>query len=773
MLQGEIQASHAFIDPAQVVVGEAVALVPLRLEGHAEPGNSVFRLAHFDVVGTNVVVGVAKFRIHLNGQMAIGNGSLEIPEEGARPAPEGVGLCSGVGRDGFGVDLDGPLHLATHLVLVGLAHQLHRRLAFLLPAHPHLGISIGQPSTARSPRREYPWDMATDIPGTFCQNCFTWNPGDRETCRKCGTRLLIVTGDQGWEEEETEEIEGDLDEHILERITSLEETLRRVETYLETVSDQLGKLERAEVMLRNGLMALVHELDDKGQIDATTFSGHWEELVEENLQLISAREVFTRYRARILPNAKPKSMSQLKRALLETSALLDSAKLPEAAQRLGQALHLDPKNYELLFTVAALKEIAQDPEDAELLVKKVVQLSPRHFEAWMLLAKLLRDDPEKADAALDALRHAADLRPDEAEPRIQLGELLLDEEDLQGALEAATEAVNLQRDGDTLSLLGEVHLARGEAAKAIAVLKEASGHLPGDLMVRELLAEGYLLAGERPKAFSILEDLLRQHPGDPDLLLLLDASSPEQLRNARGGRMEARTLLDEAEVWLREDNLREAEQFLKRARRKEVTDRADWVELQIAFQRQPVATIDKLLAFSTQPRHPRLAFLALRLALDHLMDKDDETRVEAALQGFLAAHPKSSGAWEAAIIRLAYTLMSSRATEADLQEVKRLQAAPLPGQEARARTLLGQYLLEFRRPAEVVTLLEPVLKTEPTLIHHFQLGTALAALGHREDALAVLTEGLEADPGDLQEAQAKLIRDKMAGLIQDLGKPRI
>ena len=77
--------------------------------------------------------------------------------------------------------------------------------------------------------------MTTDIPGTYCQNCFTWNPGDRETCRKCGTRLLIVSGDQAWEAEEQGEEEGDLDEHLLERITALEETLRRIETYLETV----------------------------------------------------------------------------------------------------------------------------------------------------------------------------------------------------------------------------------------------------------------------------------------------------------------------------------------------------------------------------------------------------------------------------------------------------------------------------------------------------------------------------------------------------------
>ncbi len=612
--------------------------------------------------------------------------------------------------------------------------------------------------------------MANDTPGTYCQNCFTWNPGEREICRKCGTRLLIVAGDQTWEEEEPLEADDDLDEHLLERITGLEETLRRVETYLETVSDQLGRLERSEVMLRNGLMSLVQEMEHKGQLDGHAFSSRWEQLVEENLQLISAREIFTRYRARILPIAKPKAVSQLRRALLETSALLENGLLPEAATRLGEALALDSKNYELVFTVAALKEVAQVWDEAEQLARKVVQLSPRHYEGWMLLAKILQDYPERAEAAIETLRTAAELRPDEVAPKVQLAELLLDRDDVPGALVAAKEAVGLQRDGETLSLLAEVLLARSEPAKAIALLKEASGFLPGDLRIRELLAEGYILADERPKAFTILQELLRQHPGDPDLLLLLDAEQPEQLRSARGGKAEAAILLDEVEDCLTDGNLAEAETALKRARRKDRSERLDWLELLLAFRRDPAAQMQKAIAFAGSARHPRLCFQAMHLAVDHYMDRNDEAGLGRALDTFLAAHPKSSGAWEAAIIRQAYRLMNRPVGEDDLLEVRRLQANPLPGQEARARTLLGQYLLELKRPREVVELIDPILSAEPTMINHFQLGSALVALKRKQEGLDLFQDGLEADPGDLPEDQANLLRTKMKTMIKDLEK---
>jgi len=611
--------------------------------------------------------------------------------------------------------------------------------------------------------------MANDLPGSYCQNCLSWNPGDRETCVKCGTRLLILAGDQTWEDEPDEPEGGeDLEEHLLERITGLEETLRRVETYLETVSDQLGKLERSEVMLRNGLMALVQEMEHKRQLDAHAFSERWEQLVEENLHLISARELFTRYRARILPIARPKSMSQLKRALLETTALLEAADLPGAAQRLGQALPLDPRNYELIFTAASLHEAAQNFEEAEGLVRKAVSLSPRHFEAWMLLAKLLQELPDQADLAIEALHQASDLRPDDPEPRMLLAELLLDEEDLQGALEAAQEAVARRKDGETLLLLGQVHLARGESALAVPALKEASAYLPGDLHVRESLAEAYLQQGDRSKAFAILQELLMQNPGDPHLLLMVDAEDHQQLREARDGKTGTQTLLDEVENLLDENQLEPAALLLKRARRKGRSQRSEWLDLRLAFLQNPEKSLKPALDFACSDRHPRLCFLALRLGLEHLMAQKREPEIARILDAFLTRHPKSTGAWEAALMRQAYRLMNGQTSEQDLVEVRRLHAHPLPGMEPRARTLLGQYLLALKRHQEVLDLLDPLLEKEPTLINHFQLGAALAGLGEREEARTLLKAGLDAEPGDLNESQAKGVKNQIRGLLKEL-----
>jgi hypothetical protein len=63
-----------------------------------------------------------------------------------------------------------------------------------------------------------------------------------------------------------------------------------------------------------------------------------------------------------------------------------------------------------------------------------------------------------------------------------------------------------------------------------------------------------------------------------------------------------------------------------------------------------------------------------------------------------------------------------------------------------------------------------VLGAEPTMINHFQLGSALVALKERQEGLGVLQDGLEADPGDLPEDQAGLLRTKIQTMIKDLEK---
>ncbi len=609
--------------------------------------------------------------------------------------------------------------------------------------------------------------MPNDLSGSFCQSCLSWNSGERATCSKCGTKLLIVTGEERWDESIDEQSE-DLEEHFLERITVAEETLRRAESYLESISEQLGKLERAEIVLRNGMLALVQEMEQHKQLNVLAFKDRWEDLVDDNLHLISAREVFGRYRTRIVPLTRPKNLALIKRALLETSGFLEQSDLNGACKRLQKALLLEPKNYELLFLTASLLESDFQLQEAEGMARKVVTLSSRHFEGWMLLGKLYLEIGEKPEQAIVALNMAADLRQDEAEPRLQLATLLEETDDLEGALTAALEAVSRRRDGETLSRLGEIYLSRSDGERAQEIFQEATSLYPSDVMLRERLAESYLLQNERAKSYEILHGLLEKSPHNRSLLLMLDAQNHRQFRSARDGSNLTKALLNEAEDLIEEGNYSLAEPLLKKARRQFSSDRLEWLETLLQFKKNPGSGLTKAIKFSSSEHHPRLCFSALHLSMEYSIKEKQNVQIVEALKGYLQKYPQTSGAWEAVLAFKSFLMMNDEITEDDLDEVKNLYLHPLPGQVSRARTLLCQILLSLNHPEQIPSLLEPVLNQDPGLLDFLQLGMAFAALGKKKEAIATLREGLSFYSNEFSDKQALNLKTQMEDLLKDL-----
>jgi len=93
----------------------------------------------------------------------------------------------------------------------------------------------------------------------LCQSCSAYNEDDREFCYRCQNKLLVLSGVNAFEEDETEEYEeeGDLslDEHLLERVSALEEIIKRTAETLRSVVDAVQKHERAIFINQTGLLS--------------------------------------------------------------------------------------------------------------------------------------------------------------------------------------------------------------------------------------------------------------------------------------------------------------------------------------------------------------------------------------------------------------------------------------------------------------------------------------------------------------------------------------
>src|SRR5437016_13717433 len=101
----------------------------------------------------------------------------------------------------------------------------------------------------------------------FCQMCCAANPLGQEFCLRCGTRLMIVVQPPSLRVDRTETTPHE--EHLLERLTILENTLARLADRLEQGLNLL--LPQADTTYTHHamVMLLLDILDEFGSVDQT------------------------------------------------------------------------------------------------------------------------------------------------------------------------------------------------------------------------------------------------------------------------------------------------------------------------------------------------------------------------------------------------------------------------------------------------------------------------------------------------------------------------
>ena len=95
----------------------------------------------------------------------------------------------------------------------------------------------------------------------FCQVCGLRNPDDEEYCGRCHSKLLVLSG-VGVVDEATGETQEEIpfDEHLLERISTLEDVVKRTGEALKSVLETIGNLEKNLFAAHTGVLALQEAL---------------------------------------------------------------------------------------------------------------------------------------------------------------------------------------------------------------------------------------------------------------------------------------------------------------------------------------------------------------------------------------------------------------------------------------------------------------------------------------------------------------------------------
>lgn len=443
----------------------------------------------------------------------------------------------------------------------------------------------------------------------LCQLCGVPNPDGLDHCRNCGHKLLVVSGipcaDPDPDDDDLFEAQEQLDEHLLERITSLEEAVRKLGAAVATISDRIVHVEHGVAVAHAGVENISNLLDEEGVVTRTEIASGWERSADREMV---ARDLARRFRVR-----ESRILSQARRGGLSTEALgrrlraLEPAFLDRDPEALNQILaDLDaiaPNNDELWSLVGEAAFSTGESEIAETAFQRVLDLRGAHFETLVYLGNSAADLGHW-DRARAVLEQARSMVPESFLPDFALGGIELRRGNHHTAIRHLEASIAREELPQALYLLGSCHLQVGKNGRAITALKRAVELDPSFEEAIDHLGVAYLRRGWTRLALETFRHLERL---DPTRLRYRETVRMLADQPSRNLPTEAARLLERADRALAVGQSDAALELYEAARRKAPGEPA-------------VAAAAALLA-STMGRTRRAVALA-RLALGH------ETTVE-------------------------------------------------------------------------------------------------------------------------------------------------
>src|SRR6476646_7031245 len=139
----------------------------------------------------------------------------------------------------------------------------------------------------------------------LCQTCGAFNDDEREYCFRCQNKLLVLSGINPFEEDEAEEYgedDGDLslDEHLLERVSAIEEIVKRSADTIRSLVDAVQKHERAIFINQTGLLSVKELLEKKNMLTSDEVVELWESKMGEQMLALEKKQRFTERKDRMV-----------------------------------------------------------------------------------------------------------------------------------------------------------------------------------------------------------------------------------------------------------------------------------------------------------------------------------------------------------------------------------------------------------------------------------------------------------------------------------------
>jgi tetratricopeptide (TPR) repeat protein len=401
----------------------------------------------------------------------------------------------------------------------------------------------------------------------YCQVCGAPNRDDHEFCVRCHQKLLVLSGAVREEEESYEEGAEEsfsFDEHLLERISILEEAVKRT---AETVRQLLGALHKQEkniLINQTGVSALRELLEQKKYIGGEEWSELWESKMDYQLLALEKRERFLGVKERIAGLYHGDKRKPFLQLLEDAEYALFSFDIERAVAALESAYKLDRGNYELAYFLGETHFNEGNSEAALTYFTRVLEVKPDHYEG-LVYSGVIHYESGDNNRAEESLKRAVAIYPDSFLPHFSLGAVYAGKGDLAKAVLFLERAVGVEPVPQALFLLGSCYYEMGKLSSAVHFLQEAVRHDPAFEEAHHLLGLAYLDRHWTRKALDSFRQAQRLNPKKlqyQDLVRYLSGHDGTPLPVVAG---DAGVWFKKGEDFLARDNLKQAHLCYRRA----------------------------------------------------------------------------------------------------------------------------------------------------------------------------------------------------------------
>ena len=310
----------------------------------------------------------------------------------------------------------------------------------------------------------------------LCQTCSAYNQDEREFCFRCQNKLLVLSGVNSFEDDELEEYEEEedlsLDEHLLERVSALEEIVKRSAETIRSLVDAVQKHERAIFINQTGLLSVKEILEKKNVLTSDEVVELWESKMGEQMLALEKKQRFVERKDRMVSLFRGEKRERFLLLVADAEAAFDGFDPERGVKHLEEAFRLDRDNYELSFFLGEMFFNDGNLDRAKSYLERTIEVQPDHFDAAVFYGVLLHERQD-IKGAERWLRRAIQISQESFLPYFSLGAIYARKGKLLRAQKFLEKAIQLEAIPQAYYLLGTIFYEKGQLERAIRSFQAA------------------------------------------------------------------------------------------------------------------------------------------------------------------------------------------------------------------------------------------------------------------------------------------------------------